>query len=189
VETRVTDAATPTPDAAAPVDERRGHGTKIPESVLVVIHTREWRVLLLERIDAPGFWQSVTGSKDALDEPLEATCVREVLEETGIDARAHELVDWRTTNRYEIYPQWRWRYPEGITHNVEHVFGLRLAHEVPVTIAPREHRAFAWLPWQEAAARCFSPSNAEAIRALPTRSAAGVGRPAPGGGPTPPRAA
>lgn len=159
-----------TEDASAPVPERQP-GTKIPESVLVVIHTRDLRVLLLERADVPGFWQSVTGSKDALDEPLELTCRREVLEETGIDATAHELVDWRSTNRYEIYPQWRWRYPEGITHNVEHVFGLRLACEVPVRVAPREHSAHVWLPWQQAADRCFSPSNAAAIRALPACSA------------------
>ena len=159
-----------TEDASAPLPARQP-GTKIPESVLVVIHTRDLRVLLLERADVPGFWQSVTGSKDALGEPLELTCRREVLEETGIDATAHELVDWRSTNRFEIYPQWRWRYPEGITHNVEHVFGLRLAHEVPVRTAPREHRGHVWLPWPEAAERCFSPSNAAAIRELAARSA------------------
>ena len=99
---------------------------KIPESVLVVIHTPELQVLLLERADHPGFWQSVTGSKDRADEPLELTCRREVLEETGLDARAEgfRLQDWALENRYEIYPHWRHRYAPGVTHNTEHVFGL-----------------------------------------------------------------
>ena len=57
---------------------------KIPESVLVVIHTPALEVLLIERADKPGYWQSVTGSKDTPDEPLVTTCVREVAEETGI---------------------------------------------------------------------------------------------------------
>lgn len=144
---------------------------KIPESVLVVIHTPELQVLLLERADHPGFWQSVTGSKDHLDEPLVETCRREVMEETGLDTLAHRLVDWHHTNRYEIYPHWRHRYAAGITHNTEHVFGLCVDRVQPVRIAPREHLQFAWLPWQEAADRCFSRSNGEAIRELPRRVA------------------
>jgi dATP pyrophosphohydrolase len=148
-------------------------GEKIPVSVLVVIHTPDLRVLLLERADHPGFWQSVTGSVDREDEPLAETCRREVLEETGIDAADHLLTDWLLENRYEIYPHWRHRYPDGVTHNTEHVFGLLVPGPMPVTLAPREHLAFAWLPWEEAAGRCFSWSNAEAIRSLPARVAAG----------------
>ena len=146
-------------------------GNKIPESVLVVIHTPDLQVLLLERADHPGFWQSVTGSKDRLDEPLEETCRREVFEETGIDVTQHRLVDWHLENRYEIYPHWRGRYPEGTTHNTEHVFGLLLTQRVTVALNPREHLAHQWLPWSDAAARCFSPSNAAAIRQLPLRAA------------------
>ena len=146
-------------------------GHKIPESVLVVIHTRDLQVLLLERADHPGFWQSVTGSKDALDEPLELTCRREVLEETGLDAAQFVLQDWGVRNRYEIYPHWRHRYPEGVTHNTEHVFGLCLPAPQPVQIAPREHLQYQWLPWNEAADRCFSMSNVQAIRQLPERLA------------------
>jgi dATP pyrophosphohydrolase len=147
-------------------------GTKIPESVLVVVHTPQRLVLLLERADHPGFWQSVTGSKDAPDEPLALTCRREVMEETGIDAAAagNRLEDWGLENRYEIFPHWRHRYPEGVTHNVEHVFGLRVPAIVPVRIAPREHLAYRWLPWEEAAGMCFSWSNVEAIRRLPERA-------------------
>jgi dATP pyrophosphohydrolase len=144
-------------------------GNKIPESVLVVIHTADLQVLLLERADRPGYWQSVTGSKDAVDEPVLLTCQREVMEETGLDTARFALRDWAVRNRYEIYPQWRHRYPEGVTHNVEHVFGLCLPQIEPVRIAPREHLSYQWLPWDEAARRCFSPSNVEAIRQLPAR--------------------
>jgi dATP pyrophosphohydrolase len=142
-------------------------GFKIPRSVLVVIHTPALEVLLIERADHPGYWQSVTGSLDAVDEPLETTCAREVREETGIDVAAGALIDFGYSNDYEIYPQWRWRYAPGVTRNTEHVFGLRLPDRAPVVLAPREHLAFQWLPWEEAAQRCFSPSNAEAIRRLP----------------------
>jgi dATP pyrophosphohydrolase len=140
---------------------------KIPESVLVVIHTPDLQVLLINRADAPVFWQSVTGSKDHPDEPLEATAVREVLEETGIDARSGQLRDWGLENVYEIYPRWRHRYAPGVTHNTEHVFGLRVPAGTPVTLNPREHTAFQWLDWRDAADACFSPSNAEAILLLP----------------------
>jgi dATP pyrophosphohydrolase len=146
-------------------------GSKIPESVLVVIHTQDLQVLLLERADRPGFWQSVTGSKDAIDEPLALTCRREVLEETGIDASRFVLTDWGQQNRYEIYSHWRGRYPEGVTHNTEHVFSLCLPATEPVRIAPREHLQYQWLPWEAAAQRCFSPTNVEAIRQLPLRFA------------------
>ncbi len=145
---------------------------KIPESVLVVIHTAALDVLLLERADAPGFWQSVTGSKDAASEPLEETCRREVAEETAIEigslpAHADCLRDWQMRNVYEIYPQWRHRYAAGVTHNNEHVFGLVVPRGIEVRLAPREHLRFEWLGWQAAADRCFSPSNAEAILHLP----------------------
>lgn len=142
---------------------------KIPQSVLVVIHTPALEVLLIERADAPGFWQSVTGSKDTEEEAFEETAVREVREETGLDARApgHVLSDWALENVYEIYPQWRHRYAPGITHNTEHLFGLCIPQAMPVLLSPREHSAQIWLPWAQAAERCFSPSNAEAITWLP----------------------
>lgn len=145
---------------------------KIPESVLVVIHTAALDVLLIERADAPGYWQSVTGSKDAADEALVQTCVREVAEETGIAIGSElvplaNLLDWQLANVYEIYPRWRHRYAEGVTHNTEHVFGLRVPAGTPVTLNPREHLQHVWLPWREAADRCFSPSNAEAVLLLP----------------------
>ena len=145
---------------------------KIPESVLVVIHTHDLQVLLIERADRPGFWQSVTGSKDALDEPTVQTAIREVAEETGITVGSPTLPlanlrDWQLRNVYEIYATWRHRYAPGVTHNTEHVFGLRVPRDVAVTLSPREHLRFEWLPMRQAAQRCFSPSNAEAILRLP----------------------
>lgn len=140
---------------------------KIPESVLVVIYTPELEVLLIERADKPGFWQSVTGSKDTLDEALSLTAQREVQEETGIDTTQFDLRDWQLSNIYEIYPVWRHRYAPGVTQNTEHVFGLCVPRDVNVVLAPREHLRYQWLPYREAADRCFSASNAEAILQLP----------------------
>ncbi len=138
---------------------------KIPRSVLVVIYTPLGEVLLIERADHPGYWQSVTGSLDDAHEALTLTARREVAEETGI--LEGELADWGLENVYEIYPQWRHRYAPGVTQNTEHVFGLLLPHKPAVTLSPREHLQHAWWPWREAAKRCFSPSNAEAILQLP----------------------
>ena len=149
---------------------------KIPRSVLVVIATTGLDVLLLERADRPGYWQSVTGSVDRLDEPLAGTALREVKEETGIDGSiAGTLADWNHAIEYTIYPHWRHRYAPGIERNTEHWFGLVLPPDFPsrdsVRVAPREHLQYAWLPYREAADRCFSPSNAEAILQLPVRLA------------------
>jgi dATP pyrophosphohydrolase len=141
---------------------------KIPVSVLVVIHTAELNVLMLERTDAPGWWQSVTGSQEA-GETLAQTATREVREETGIDATQHALSDWAIQTDYEIYPRWRHRYAPGVTHNSEHVFGLCVPAQLAVMLAPREHLNYRWLVRDDAAAACFSPSNAAAIRLLPTR--------------------
>lgn len=142
---------------------------KIPISVLVVIHTPDLQVLLIERADRPGFWQSVTGSLDTVDEPLVTTAVREVAEETGLDARLYPLRNWNKQNRFEIFSRWSGRYAPGTTHNQEHVFSLELPSAIPVTLAPKEHLQYVWLPWQEAAEKAFSWSNAAAIRELAER--------------------
>ena len=145
------------------------HPYKIPRSVLVVVHTPALEVLLIERADKAGYWQSVTGSLDAEDESLPDTARREVAEETGIliAPGSPALRDWGLVNDYEIYPVWRHRYAPGVTRNTEHVFGLTVPHKLTVTLNPREHLASQWLPWRDAAERCFSPSNAQAILQLP----------------------
>ena len=154
---------------------------KIPQSVLVVIHTPGAEVLLIQRADADDFWQSVTGSKDSPDEDYRTTAAREVLEETGIDCRAGSaladaLVDWQLENVYEIYPRWRHRYAPGMTRNTEHLFGLCVPAQTPVRLNAREHRAYRWLPCKDAADACFSPSNAEAVLMLPHWLSHGAGR-------------
>lgn len=140
-------------------------GTKQPVSVLVVIHTTALDVLLLERAAHPGYWQSVTGSREG-DETLAATAVREVTEETGIVCGAVDLHDWQLTNRFEIFAEWRDRYPAGVTHNTEHVFSLCVSPDTPVRLHAEEHRACRWLPWREAATACFSWTNRDAILML-----------------------
>lgn len=149
------------------------HAYKIPESVLVVIHTSDLDVLVIERAGQPGFWQSVTGSLDSLDEPLLATAARELFEETGIRVDGEQIVlrDWQLSNIYEIYPVWRHRYAPGVMENTEHVFSVCVPRDIPIILSPREHVAFAWLPHLEAADRCFSASNAEAILQLPRQCA------------------
>jgi dATP pyrophosphohydrolase len=143
---------------------------KLPESVLVVVHTPALEVLLLERAANPGFWQSVTGSREPDDPDLEATARRELLEETGLSVGT--LTDWRLTNRYEIWPQWRGRYAPDVTHNTEHVFGFRVEQVTVATLDPGEHTAQLWLPWQEAMEKVFSPTNRDAIRQLSRRGPA-----------------
>lgn len=141
-------------------------GHKKPVSVLVLIHTPALEILLLERASHAGFWQSVTGSLEGEETPR-ATACREVREETGINATPADFHDWRLSNCFEIFAVWRHRYPAGVTHNLEHVYSLCVAADTAVHIAPREHRSYCWLPWQEAAARVFSWSNRDAILMLP----------------------
>jgi dATP pyrophosphohydrolase len=142
-------------------------GFKLPESVLVVVHTPQLDVLLLERAAQPGFWQSVTGSREPDDPDLEAAARRELSEETGLSAGT--LTDWRLTNRYEIWPQWRSRYAPGVTHNTEHVFGFTVPDTAVATLDPAEHTSQLWLPWQQAMEKTFSPTNRDAIWQLSQR--------------------
>ena len=142
---------------------------KIPRSVLVVIHTPDLRVLMMERAGWQGFWQSVTGSLARESEPLRDAAIREVREETGVDAARYDLRDWGIENRFEIFKKHRSRYAPGVTHNLEHVFSLSLPEPLAVTLDPAEHLSYEWLPWREAAARTISWSNRDAILALPQR--------------------
>ncbi|QWT47479.1 dihydroneopterin triphosphate diphosphatase [Azospira inquinata] len=138
---------------------------KRPVSVLVVIHSPDLQILLLERASHPGYWQSVTGSQEG-EESLADTARREVGEETGLDCDAFRLLDWHQTQTFEIFQEWRHRYAPGVTHNQEHVFSLELPAPQPVRLAPREHLAYRWVPWQQAATEVFSWTNRDAIQAL-----------------------
>lgn len=138
---------------------------KQPVSVLVLIHTPAREVLLLERASHAGYWQSVTGSREG-EEALADTARREVGEETGIDASAYRLIDWHLSNRFEIFAEWRHRYADGVTHNLEHVFSLEVPSRLPVRLAADEHTAALWLPWRDAAEKVFSWTNRDAILLL-----------------------
>ncbi|NSL55285.1 dihydroneopterin triphosphate diphosphatase [Uliginosibacterium aquaticum] len=148
-------------------------GYKQPESVLVVIHTPDLQVLLIERALHPGYWQSVTGSREGT-ESLRETARRELAEETGLLVEAAALQDWHLANRFEILAQWRHRYAPGVSHNLEHVFSICVPQPSEVRLAPAEHRAQRWLPWQEAASACFSWTNQDAILMLPHRQTSGL---------------
>jgi len=142
---------------------------KVPVSVLVVVYTPALEVLLLERAEPPGFWQSVTGSQEEGETLLE-TATREMKEETGLDVAPGALTNWNKQNEFEIFRRWRNRYAPGVTHNTEHVFSLLVPEPLPVVLEPREHLTYEWLPWSEAALKVFSWSNADAIRELPQRA-------------------
>jgi dihydroneopterin triphosphate diphosphatase len=152
-------------------------GYKIPRSALVVIHTPDLQVLMMERASWPGFWQSVTGGLDREDEPFRDAAIREVREETGLDATKYALVDWRVEREFEIFAQHRARYAPGVTRNLEHVFSLEVPAPVDVRLDPREHLRYRWLPYREAADLTISWSNRDAILALPApRAQATPGR-------------
>jgi dATP pyrophosphohydrolase len=141
---------------------------KTPISVLVLIHTPDLKVLLIERADRAGFWQSVTGSIEG-NESLRDAAIRETLEETGLDAKLYSLSDWKLSHIYEIYPHWRYRYAPGVTQNTEHIFGLELPETLPVKLSPQEHVRYEWVDWRDAAKRVFSWTNVEALKTLGLR--------------------
>ena len=134
----------------------------------MLIHTPDLQVLIMERADKPSYWQSVTGSIEANETPRDAA-IREVFEETGLDAQAYDFQDWQVSNVYEIYLHWRHRYAPGVTENREHLFGLLLPTTLPVTLAPDEHTRYEWVDWREAAKRVFSWTNVDALKRLGER--------------------
>jgi dihydroneopterin triphosphate diphosphatase len=138
---------------------------KTPISALVLIHTPDLQVLIMERADKAVFWQSVTGSIEDSETPLQAA-IREVFEETGLDATQYDLQDWHASNVYEIYPHWRHRYAPGIIENTEHLFGLELPSPLPIKLSPNEHIQYEWVDWREAAKRVFSWTNVDALKRL-----------------------
>ncbi len=138
---------------------------KTPISALVLIHTVDLQVLIMERADKVGFWQSVTGSVEGDETPMQ-TAIREVYEETGLDANQYNLQDWHASNIYEIYPHWRHRYAPGVTQNTENLFGLELPSPIAIKLTPNEHVRYEWVDWRVAATRVFSWTNIDAIKKL-----------------------
>jgi dATP pyrophosphohydrolase len=141
---------------------------KTPISALVLIHTPDLQVLLMERADKAGFWQSVTGSVEGDETPKQAA-IREVKEETGLDATQFDLQDWQASNVYEIYPHWRHRYAPGVVENTEHLFGLEIPSKLAIKLAPNEHVRYQWVDWREAANLVFSWTNVDALKKLGER--------------------
>lgn len=135
---------------------------KKPESVLIVIYNTAGYVLLMQRADWPGFWQSVTGGVHE-GETLEQTAWRELREETGLGPEDGELTDCQHAQWFDIYPRYLARYPAGTTQNLEHVFCFKVAKQIPVTLNAREHTDYQWLPRQQAIVRALSDTNKEAI--------------------------
>lgn len=143
---------------------------KTPISALVLVYThnkqtQDLQVLLMERADKAGFWQSVTGSLEDGETPY-AAAIREVREETGLNALEYDLQDWHASNVYEIYPHWRHRYAPDVSENTEHLFGLELPSKLPIKLAPNEHVRYEWVDWREAATRVFSWTNVDALKRL-----------------------
>ena len=139
---------------------------KIPRSVLVVITAPNRQTLLIERADAAGFWQSVTGSQED-GETFAATAERELFEETGFVASEHGgLIDLHYENVFCIYPRWQHRYPPNTTHNRERCFAICLPEALTPKLAEREHVAFEWMSIEAATQRVTSWSNSAALGAL-----------------------
>lgn len=143
---------------------------KTPISALVMIYTQnpqtqDLQVMIMERADKAGYWQSVTGSIEGDESPYQAA-IREVFEETGLNALDYDFQDWHASNVYEIYPHWRHRYAPGVTENIEHLFALSLPNKLPIKLAPNEHIDYEWVDWREAAKRVFSWTNVDALKRL-----------------------
>ncbi len=134
-----------------------GSNFKIPESVLVVVHTHNADVLLIKRV-VSGHWQSITGSLDFIGESPEAAARRELCEETGIRA-SDNLKNWHTTHDFEIIDVMKRHFAPTVTHNKEHAFSIKLADRCEIVLNPKEHSRYVWLPFELAAEKMWSWTN------------------------------
>ena len=135
---------------------------RIPQSALTVVYNCAGQVLVMQRNDDPEFWQSVTGTLEQGERPIE-TALREVLEETSIDITqsAYQLLDCQKINTYDIRDRWKHRYPPGTPYNTEHVFVVEVANDQRISLT--EHSAYLWLDKISAMNKVWSDTNREAI--------------------------
>ncbi len=139
-------------------------GFRRPESVLVLVYVDRSQVLLLRRVAPFSFWQSVTGSLDEGETPLDAAR-RELFEETGLSDEG-VLRGPTATRAFTIDPRWRDRFAPGVTENTEHEFRFRLPGVADIRLDPDEHAAHRWLDIDAAIERVWSWTNKEALEML-----------------------
>jgi len=132
---------------------------KRPESVLVVVYTTAGDVLLLQRRQPAGYWQSVTGSLEWGETP-EVAANRELFEETGLQL---PVTDCRQSHTFPIHPAWQARYAAEVSTNLEHVFRVACPGRPAILLSRDEHTACRWLHRDAAAALVGSRTNREAI--------------------------
>ena len=118
----------------------------------------------MQRVDAPDYWQSVTGGLDE-NEVAAQTAARELMEETGLTAQSNaiKIIDHQCSSIFEISGVWRKRYHPDQTHNREHLFSVQLDEQLPIKLNDTEHSAMVWLPATQAMERATSPTNQQAI--------------------------
>lgn len=128
------------------------------------MYTDNADILLLKRRQPLQFWQSVTGSLEPGELPIDAAR-REIAEETGLLDEGR-LTDAGITREFTIDPRWRDRYADGVIENTEHEWHYVLSSAVDINICDIEHSAFRWFPIEEAITSVWSWTNKEALQNL-----------------------
>ena len=138
---------------------------KNPNSILLIIFTTKFKVLLLKKNSKRDLWQSVTGSMELGENPYD-TALRELQEETGINKQKSDLIFDDLSHKFMIYSEWIDRYEESTYSNKEYIFGLKLNNEVSVKLS-REHSSYKWVDLNDAIHLVFSWTNKAALKAIP----------------------
>ena len=138
---------------------------KNPNSILLIIFTTKFKVLLLKKNYKRDLWQSVTGSIELGEDPYD-TALRELQEETGINKQKSDLIFDDLSHKFMIYSEWIDRYEESTYSNKEYIFSLKLNDEVSVKLS-REHSSYKWVDLNDAIHLVFSWTNKAALKAIP----------------------